>query len=127
MEIIAPSFSAKDLKAAFDLADADSSGSISRKEFLARAHQYQSLSEKMEAGDIGPRRSVSSAPDKRQQARMKNMTTEEQKLAEELFSICDKDDNGTLDLKEFKKVRSPPPAGRGRCMQQVIIGPRKCR
>jgi len=60
MDIIAPSIRGKDLKAAFALADEDGSGSIDAQEFMSRAGQYQSLSEKIGEGHTCRRGSLTS-------------------------------------------------------------------
>jgi len=118
MDIIAPAFEAKDLKAAFATADRDRSGTIDRKEFMQRAPQYQLLSEKMASnavvdtgggsglgmhrGSLEPARLPRSMEED-----MKTLTTlddNERAQAKALFSKYDKDRSGGLDFDEFRKV-----------------------
>lgn len=120
MDIIAPSFQEKDLKAAFAAADQDGSGSIDHKEFMRRAGQYQLLSEKMGAtakfwpveGDTADAKpGLDMAPESPEGKELNNLTAAERKRAQELFEKYDRDHSDGLDFDEFKRVCASAGAG----------------
>ena len=107
MDIIAPSFKDKDLKAAWTAADADRSGTIDRQEFMKRAPQYQLLGERMRRSSVNL--DVNSPIDDEagdDEKDLSNLSPDEKKRAKRLFKKYDDDGNGGLDFEEFKQVRS---------------------
>ena len=113
MDIIAPSFKEKDLKAAWTAADADRSGTIDRQEFMKRAPQYQLLGERM--GRSSVTLDVDSPIDEvgDDEKDLTNLSPDEKKRAKRLFKKYDDDGNGGLDFEEFKQARPAVSAGGG--------------
>ena len=111
IDIIAPSFKEKDLKAAWKAADADRSGTIDRQEFMKRAPQYMLLGDRMRRSSVNLDASPIDDEAGDDEKDLSNLSPDEKKRAKRLFKKYDDDGNGGLDFEEFKQVRSAISAG----------------